>query len=63
MFFSTTAAVLHLAVGMCAMAVQVLVVGLYALTAFDGVFRLLVPPKTYKTLFTTAELAAAITVG
>jgi hypothetical protein len=63
MFFSTTAAVAHLAVGMAAFPVQALVVGLYAHTALVGVVLSVVPSKTYKTLFTTAADAADVAVG
>ncbi len=63
MFFSTTASEPYLAVGMAAVAVKALGLGPYAQTAFDGVIPPLVPPKTYKTFFTTAALADAIPVG
>jgi hypothetical protein len=63
MFFSTTAAVNHLAVGMAAMAVQVLVLGMNAHTAFEGTPPPADPPNTYKTFFTTAALAPETTAG
>ncbi|MGA7629560.1 MAG: hypothetical protein WCB11_02260 [Terriglobales bacterium] len=65
MFFSTTAAVSHLAVGRASFAVQVFVFGLYAHTAFEGVPPPGLPPNTYnyKTFFTTAALAPVIATG